>query len=259
MKRFLLGTNWKMHKSLSEALVYAETLIALSHDYPEYELFIIPPHTHLWPLSKKLEHSGIRLGAQNMHWLDQGAYTGEISPLMLTEIGIGLVEIGHSERRQYYNETDDTVNKKTLSALKHGMTPLICIGEAAYDKSKMVSEEVIRRQIKIALNGVGPLEARDIWIAYEPVWAIGEQGIPAEPTYVEQIHAQIRKVLTQLYGLEIAVEIPILYGGSVHPENAAELAEINNVDGLFIGRSAWDLVKFRSIMERVRKNRISGN
>lgn len=249
MKKILLGTNWKMHKTAKEAIEYTKELIELSREFSEYKIFIIPPYTDLWEVKKIVDGSSILLGAQNMHWEDEGAYTGEISPKMLKEIGIDIIELGHSERRQYYNETDFTVNKKVIAALNYNMTPLICIGEKLEDKEYSISKEVLARQVKLALNGVSLTQASKIWLAYEPVWAIGEQGIPAEPEYIGIIHTHIRGVLTELYGEKTASTIPILYGGSVNINNAVPFISQPNVDGLFVGRSAWNTRSFREIME----------
>lgn len=252
MKRVLLGTNWKMHKTAEEAVNYTKELKELSRDFEGFEIFIIPPYTDLWEVKKIVKDSSILLGAQNMHWEDEGAYTGEISPKMLKEIGINIIELGHSERRQYYNETDFTVNKKVLAALNYGMIPLICVGERLEDKEYGISKEVLARQVKLALKDVTEDQVPKIWIAYEPVWAIGEQGIPAKPDYIGEIHTHIRNVLIELYGEKSAKLIPILYGGSVNIDNSVPFIQQPNVDGLFIGRSAWDAKSFRDIMVKIR-------
>lgn len=251
MKRVLLGTNWKMHKTAEEAVAYTTELIKLSRDVEGFEIFIIPPYTDLWEVKKIVKDSSILLGAQNMHWEDEGAYTGEISPKMLKEIGINIIELGHSERRQYYNENDFTVNKKVLAALNHEMIPLICVGERLEDKEYGISKEVLARQIKLALKNVFENQVSKIWIAYEPVWAIGEQGIPAEPAYISEIHTHIRNVLKELYGEKSGDIVPILYGGSVNMDNSVDFIKQPNVDGLFIGRSAWEAENFHNIMLKI--------
>jgi L-erythrulose 1-phosphate isomerase len=253
LKKILLGTNWKMHKTVEEALKYTNALKELAKDFSQFKFFIIPPYTDLWHVKKELGDSGILLGAQNMHWEEEGAFTGEISPRMLKEIGIDIIELGHSERRQYYNENDYTVNKKAVAALEKGFIPLICIGEYIEDKNYGVTEEVIGRQLKIALHGVSDEDVQKVWIAYEPVWAIGANGIPAEPSYASKVQSHIRKVLMSLYGEEIAREIPILYGGSVNIENCEALIQQRDIDGLFIGRAAWNTESFRVITEKVSK------
>lgn len=248
MKKFLLGTNWKMNKTLDEAITYSKKLVRLVEAHSQYNYFIIPPYTHLTEVKKALGESKVMLGAQNMHWEDFGAYTGEISPKMLSDIGIDLIELGHSERRQYYNENDFDLNKKLKAGLKHNFTPLLCIGEYMVDKEYGITREVIKKQVKIGMFEVSKEEALKVWLAYEPVWAIGENGIPAEPSYVAVVHGYIREQLVELYGEEVGNKIPILYGGSVNAANCVELSNQENVDGLFIGRSAWDIQKFEEII-----------
>jgi triosephosphate isomerase len=252
VKKLLLGTNWKMHKTVEQAVKYTKELVELTREVDEFKIFIIPPYTDLWQVKSLVEGSHILFGAQNMHWEDKGAYTGEISPAMLKEIGIDIIELGHSERRQYYNETDFTVNKKVLTALKYDFTALICIGERLEEKESGTSQEVLARQVKLALKGVLPQQLSKIWIAYEPVWAIGENGIPAEPGYIGEIHTCIRRVLEDLYGEELTASIPVLYGGSVNIDNSLEFIRQPNVDGLFIGRSAWEAPDFYNIMMKIK-------
>lgn len=250
-KRIWIGTNWKMHKTLAEAEIYCRELMEIKKTlHPDIELFIIPPYTALYPLKDLLGQSGIKLGAQNMHGEDEGAYTGEISPPMLVELGLDLVELGHSERRQYYNENDFEINKKVHAAIKHGLTPLICIGENAAQKNAGVTAETIAMQLKIVLGGLTPEQAARVWIAYEPVWAIGAAGVPAESGYVGQVHAHIRQLLKGVFG-EMGSSIPLLYGGSVNTSNFQTYIAENDVNGLFIGRAAWDLRSFRTILRTV--------
>jgi triosephosphate isomerase len=251
MKKILLGTNWKMHKTAAEALQYTNRLKEMVNDFPQFKFFIIPPYTDLRQVKQEIGSSEILLGAQNMHWEEEGAFTGEISPKMLKEIGLDIIEIGHSERRQYYNEDDFSINKKTLTALKYEFIPLICIGERMEDKNFGVTKEVIGRQLKIALHNVSRKETEHIWIAYEPIWAIGANGIPAEPSYASKIQSYIRNVLTSLYGEEASLKIPILYGGSVNVENCVALMQQQDIDGLFIGRSAWNIDTFRLIADKI--------
>lgn len=252
MKKFLLGTNWKMNKTLKDATQYTNELMEIIKNHPQYEIFIIPPYTHLWKIKELIDtkESPLKLGAQNMHYADSGQFTGEISPVMLKEIGLDIIELGHCERRQYFNETDESVNLKTLAALKHGFTPLICIGEKSEDKSYGVSKEMLSKQLKIALNDVPSDKIGQFWVAYEPLWAIGVHGIPAETPYVEEIHDFLRNVLIELYG-PLGKDVPLLFGGSVNINNAKSYAELENVDGLFIGRSAWEPDLFEDIMVAV--------
>lgn len=249
MKKFLLGTNWKMNKTLAEATQYTNDLIPIIEKYADFNFFIIPSFTHLWKLKEIIDssRSALMLGAQNMHYADNGQFTGEVSPVMLKEIGLDLIELGHCERRQYFNETDETVNLKALAALNHGFTPLICIGETMENRNYGVSKEMLAKQMKIALKDVSGDDIGNFWIAYEPIWAIGVNGIPAETPYVEEIHDFLRSVLIDLYGAR-GQEIPLLFGGSVNINNACDYARLENVDGLFIGRSAWEPDLFEEIM-----------
>lgn len=254
MKKFLLGTNFKMNKTMKESLDYTHDLMDAIKDYPQFEFFIIPPHTHLWKTKEAVtsNKSVLKLGAQNMHYEDAGQFTGEISPVMLKEIGMEIVELGHSERRQYFNETDESVNLKARAALKHKLIPLICIGEKADDKSYNVSKETLARQLIIALNEISADHIGNFIIAYEPVWAIGVNGVPAEASYVGEIHDFLRSVLLSIYGSP-GENVPLLFGGSVNINNAPAYAQLANVDGLFIGRSAWQVPLFQEIMAALSK------
>lgn len=242
-----------MNKTVGEAKAYAVMLRKfLEREKPDLSIFIIPPFTALRTVCDVLKESPIKVGAQNMHWEEKGSFTGEISPLMLKDCGVEIVELGHSERRVYFGETDFIVNKKVLAALKNGLNPLICIGETALEKEFKVTEEYVSQQIKIALKNVSPKQIRNVIIAYEPVWAIGEAGIPAEPSYANAVQKLIRRRVAQLYGDRISKHIPILYGGSVDIENAASFTKQPEIDGLFVGRSAWDLTSFKELIQAVR-------
>jgi len=251
MNKIWVGTNWKMHKSLREGIVYTKELMeVVEHLNEDIKVFIIPPHTALWPIKEVVGSSRLQLGAQNMHWEEEGAYTGEISPMMLTEIELDLVELGHSERRQYYNENDEDINKKVLAALKHGLKPLICIGENLEQKTFGITEEVIAAQLKVTLSEMTKEQAAEVLIAYEPVWAIGAAGKPAEADYVARIHDHIRRTLVSLFGIT-GENTPILYGGSVNQTNFMSYLENKNVNGLFIGRAAWDMSSFKEILTTI--------
>ncbi len=253
-RKKLVGSGWKMQKTLAEATDYIVQLREALHESPRVQVFIAAPFTHLWKLRELTRGTSILLGAQNMHWADEGPYTGEVSPTMLAEIGLDLVELAHSERRSYFNETDYTVNKKVKACLAHGMIPLLCVGEAMVDREYGVVREVIGRQVKIALHGVDGRDAGRIWIAYEPVWAIGEGGIPAEPEVAAQVHALIRTSLAELFGEDQAREVRIIYGGSVNLGNAVPFIRQPNVDGIFIGRASWQAESFLEIIHAVEEN-----
>jgi triosephosphate isomerase len=228
-----------MNKTRDETRRYVTQLAAAcpTRDDSACQLFIVPPFTSLALACEALGKAPVLVGAQNMHWEAHGAHTGEISARMISDCGATLVELGHSERRTAFGETDATVNLKVLAALGAGLKPLICVGDTALEKQFGVSVESVLRQVKIALHGVRPDQYRHVLIAYEPVWAIGERGTPAEPGYVNQVHAAIRQALTRLSAQ--AATVPILYGGSVDTGNAAALSRQPDVNGLFVGRAAW--------------------
>lgn len=249
-KKIYLGTNTKMYKTISETSEYLTELIKLTAGIEEnkVELFVIPSFTTLAESQTILKNTNIKLGAQNMCWEERGQYTGEISPIMLKEVGVEIVEIGHSERRHIFGETDDQIEKKVKAAVIHEFTALLCIGETLEQKEYGISNEVLGMQLKKGLHSINSEEAKQIWIAYEPVWAIGVNGIPVTKDYAQEKHSHIRSVLIDLFGIEIGNNIPILYGGSVNINNAKELKNIPNINGLFIGRSAWDAYNFNKII-----------
>ena len=236
MREFWIGTGWKMNKTAAEARSYVAELIELLPAPPgDLSLFLIPPFTALAAVREAIGGAPVLLGAQNMHWAEAGAYTGEVSARMLTEFGVDLVELGHSERRAAFGETDGTVNAKVKTALRHGLRPLVCVGDTAPERDAGASVETIVRQIKLAFAGLDAAAVGRCLVAYEPVWAIGETGTPAEPAHVRAAHAAVRRALQEC----TTHPVPILYGGSVSADNAAELAMEPEVDGLFIGRAAW--------------------
>lgn len=251
MKKLYIGTNLKMYKTIAQTTDYLQELGSLTADIGKDQicLFVIPSFTALQSAVAAASQTQILLGAQNMHWEQQGQFTGEVSPLMLKELGIDVIEIGHSERRHVFGETDEHCNKKVLSALTHGFTPLLCVGETATQKDNGISNEVLRIQIKTGLLGIDLMQAKKLWIAYEPVWSIGVSGVPAPPDYAEEKHQVIKAVLRELYA-DTADDIPVLYGGSVNPKNASALIAQPSVDGLFIGRSAWQADKFNDLIRQ---------
>lgn len=252
-RKIYLGTNTKMYKNISQTVDFLTKLDCLTKDISrdKMELFVIPSYTTLSAARASVPAEDILVGAQNMCWEDQGQFTGEISPLMLEEVGVNLVMIGHSERRHIFNESNYEENKKVLSALSHGFTPLLCVGETEQEKNYGTAEEVLNTQLKIGLRGVTTEQAKKIMVAYEPVWAIGVNGKPASEQYAEKIHALIHHTLVELFGAEIGDRIPVLYGGSVNNENAEKLIVMPHIDGLFIGRSAWDAENFNKIIRKV--------
>lgn len=252
-KKLYIGSNLKMYKTIKDTVDYLQTLEKNTEDISreEMELFIIPAYTALESAAKNISRNYIKLGAQNMCWEDEGQFTGEISPVMLKELGVDLVMIGHSERRHVFGETDVEENKKVKAALKHGFTALLCIGETKEEKDFGISPEVLRTQLKIGFHGIPAAQAGNIWVAYEPVWSIGVNGTPASVDYAEEMHKVIKKCLNEIFG-EISEMIPVLYGGSVNPENASKLIVKSSVDGLFIGRAAWQADKFDKLIRDIK-------
>ena len=255
-KKIYLGTNTKMYKMIADTTAFLKRLNELTEDIcPEQaELFVIPSYTSLPAAREILKTSQIMLGAQNMCWEDQGQFTGEISPLMLRELEIDLVEIGHSERRQVFRETNEDEAKKVFAAVRHGFKALLCVGETMKEKEYGISDEILSMQLKIGLKDVPREQWGQIMIAYEPVWAIGIHGVPADEGYVNERHMRMKRVLAGLFGEKNGAEIPVLYGGSVNFKNAVPLIRQPGVDGLFIGRSAWDAENFNKIIRMVLQN-----
>lgn len=246
---YWVGTSWKMHKTLAEGLAFAEALAAFLPGLDaRIQPFILPSFTSAREVKRALAATRTKVGAQNMHWADEGAWTGEISPLMLRDCGLDMVEIGHSERRAHFGETDRTVGLKTSAAIRHGLTPLICVGETKAEREGGRADQVIGDQVRSALQSLQTASAPpELLFAYEPVWAIGEGGTPAGSGYVDRQHALIKSVAAGL--LETAPRV--LYGGSVNQGNAGELIAQPNVDGLFIGRAAWDVSDYQRILSIV--------
>ncbi|WPE23319.1 triose-phosphate isomerase [Shinella zoogloeoides] len=247
-RNFWVGTSWKMNKTLAEAKAFAEGLKAADGDRnARIQRFVIPPFTAVREVKALLADTSVKVGAQNMHWADEGAWTGEVSPVMLKDCGLDLVELGHSERREHFGETDEAVGLKTEAAVRHGLVPLICIGETLADRESGRAAEVLARQVRGALGKLdGAQKQAEILLAYEPVWAIGEKGIPATADYADARHAEIAQVAENILGRRI----PCLYGGSVNPQNCEELIGCPNIDGLFIGRSAWKVEGYLDILAR---------
>ena len=250
MKKIYFGTNLKMYKNIADTKEYltklAENTKDISRD--KFEIFVIPSYTSLPGAVSSVDQKYVKLGAQNMCWEEQGQFTGEISPLMLQELGLSLVMIGHSERRHVFGESDEMEGKKVRCALEHGFTALLCIGETDEQKENGISDEILRSQLKCGLKGVSTQQAEKLWIAYEPVWAIGVNGKPASTEYAKEKHLVIRQCLQELFGETCGSAIPVLYGGSVNPSNANDLIVQDNIDGLFVGRSAWDADKFNKLI-----------
>ncbi|MEO9336038.1 triose-phosphate isomerase [Mesorhizobium sp. SB112] len=244
-----VGTSWKMNKTLGEGLAFADALKSFLPSLDErIQPFVIPSFTSARQVKAALGGTRAKVGAQNMHWADEGAWTGEISPLMLRDCGLDLIELGHSERREHFGETNNTVGLKTAAAVKHGFVPLICVGETLAEREGGHAVQILSEQVKGALKFLGDdMLAAPILFAYEPVWAIGENGIPASADYADRQQALIKEVADEI----LHAAPPVLYGGSVNPGNAAELIAQPHIDGLFIGRSAWQAEGYIDILKRV--------
>ncbi len=245
----LIAANWKMYKTPAEARACAEALLPLCLGHTRDEVVICPPFVSLNIVLDALSGSGIAVGAQNMHFAEEGAYTGEIAAGMLTSIGVTHVILGHSERRQYFNETDETVNLKLHTALKHGLIPIVCIGEVLAEREANHTEEVLTRQIDKALQNIAPDRAAPIVIAYEPVWAIGT-GKTATPEQAALAHLLIRSEVARRLTREIADNLRILYGGSVRPDNAASLLDQPEIDGALVGGASLKPESLAQLIKR---------
>lgn len=245
--RLWVGTSWKMNKTLAEAAAYIDQVAA--YVIPDgIQAFVLPPHTALASVRDRLPPgSSIMLGAQNAHWGPEGAGTGEISMRMAQDAGAVLIEMGHSERREQFGETDETVAAKAAAAVSAGLIPLICVGEPLTVREADGAEAFIADQVQAALARLTADEIRQVIIAYEPIWAIGEHGRPAHQTEIAPVMALIGDVVAESSGGSAARAV--LYGGGVHPSNAAELLTDPNTDGLFVGRAGWHAAGFIELLE----------
>ena len=238
-----------MNKTLAEATSFAQALRQADASRAAHiQRFVIPPFTSVREVNSLLAETSVKVGVQNMHWADSGAWTGEISPLMVKDCGADIVELGHSERRAHFGETDETVGLKTAAAVTHGLVPLICIGETLLEREAGKAQDVLADQVRTAFDGltVTQRESAPVLLAYEPVWAIGDGGIPATTDYADARQSEIIAVAQNILGRRI----PCLYGGSVNLENCEELISCQSIDGLFIGRSAWDVDGYLEILAR---------
>jgi triosephosphate isomerase len=248
MRNLLIAGNWKMYKTVSESLETVKKLYNKVKNISTIEIAVCPPFTALKPVSEFLKQTNIKLGAQNLFWEDEGAYTGEISPVMLKDAGCEYVIIGHSERREYFGETDEKVNKKIKSALKHNLKPIVCVGEKLEEREKGITEKILEIQITNGLKNLSKTEIKFVVIAYEPVWAIGT-GKTATPEIANSAQKFIRDKIEEMFGKDISENIRILYGGSVKPENAKSLLQQEHIDGALVGGASLDADKFAQIIE----------
>lgn len=237
MRKPIIAGNWKMHKTIEEAVEFVNNVKdKVNND--SVEAVICAPYTLLKDLKESTRGTNIKIGAQNMHFEEKGAFTGEISPLMLKELDMDYVVIGHSERRQYFNETDETVNKKVLKALEVGIDPILCVGETLEEREAGNTKNVCKVQVEKALQNVSKDDLAKVVIAYEPIWAIGT-GKTATSEDANDVIAYIREVIANLYG-ELANEVRIQYGGSVKPSNVAEIMNQSDIDGALVGGASLE-------------------
>ena len=246
MRKPFIAGNWKMYKTAADAVAFAEEFKKI-YAPSDVRVAIAAPYTQLWALKKAFEGTGIGVAAQNMHWEDQGAFTGEVSAPMLKEIGVDYCIIGHSERRQYFAETDETVNKKVRKALASGILPILCCGESLETRDAGQEKEFVGAQIRADFADIEAEDAKKVTVAYEPIWAIGT-GRTASPQQAQDMCAYIRTVLTELYGEDISEEITIQYGGSVKPANATELMSQDDIDGALVGGASLKPADFLEIV-----------
>ena len=246
MRRPFIAGNWKMYKTAEQAKAFAEEFKKL-YKPSDVRVAIAAPFTQLWALKEAFAGTGIGVAAQNMHWADEGAYTGEVSAAMLREIGVDYCVIGHSERRQYFAETDETVNKKVLKALAEGILPILCCGESLKTRDAGEQNAFVEAQIRADFAGVSAEDAKKVTVAYEPIWAIGT-GRTASPEQAQDMCAYIREVLKDIYGEDISEEITIQYGGSVKPSNASDLMNQDDIDGALVGGASLKPADFMEIV-----------
>jgi len=248
MRKPLIAGNWKMHKTINEAIDLATGIKRQLLDFDKVDIVLCPPFTSLNSVYEVILDTSIKLGAQDMFWENEGAYTGEVSGPMLKDCGCEFVIIGHSERRKYFGETDETVNKKVKAALECGLTPIVCVGETLDEREAGKMESVVETQLKGAFGDISEKDMEKVIIAYEPVWAIGT-GKTATPQEAEDMHRFIRTWLKEKFSQDVAAGIIILYGGSVKPANIADLMAGENIDGALVGGASLKVDSFVEIVK----------
>ena len=246
MRKKLIAANWKMNKTLPEAIELASELVKRIGNAKEVEVAIAPNFTVLYEVSKIIKNSVIKLAAQDIFWEEKGAYTGESSAKMIKEAGAEMVIIGHSERRKYFGDTDENINKKLKTALKEGLKPIFCVGEKLEEREQGKEKSVVEKQVKNGISGIEEDSIKNIVIAYEPVWAIGT-GKTATPEQAQEMHLFIRELTKNFFNNNIANNLKILYGGSVTPENTVSLLTQPDIDGALVGGASLNPDSFESI------------
>ena len=252
MRKPIIAGNWKLNKTPHEAILLVDELKRELVDVMGVDVVICPPFVDLTDVSDALIDHDIALGAQNVFWEDAGAFTGEISAPMLKELAVTYVIIGHSERRQYFNETNETVNKRLRAVLKHGLTPIVCVGENLAQREANKTFDIIKDHCEGSLKGLSAEEMTKVVVAYEPVWAIGT-GKTATPQQAQEVHVFIRQLLGKMFNSEIANSVRIQYGGSVTPENIALLMAQEDIDGALVGGASLKAPSFASIVKGAKK------
>ncbi len=243
-----MAANWKMYKTPDQTRDFLRDFLPMVSGHTRDEIVVCPPFVDLPAALEAAKGSKVTIGAQNIHWKQEGAFTGETSAAQLTAIGINHVIIGHSERRQYFGETDDTVNLRLKAALEAGFTPICCIGEVLQEREAGMTDDVLRRQCVRAFHAISAKKAAKLVIAYEPVWAIGT-GKTATPEIAAEAHAVIRREATEIFGEEFAAQLRILYGGSVKPDNVSSLMAQEEIDGALVGGASLDPKSFAAIVK----------
>ncbi|MDL2289207.1 triose-phosphate isomerase [Clostridia bacterium OttesenSCG-928-F22] len=246
MRKAIIAGNWKMNMTVSEAKSLIDELKPLVKD-AACDVVVCPTYVCLPAVKEAIAGTNIHIGAQNMHWEEKGAFTGEISPKMLVELGIEYVIIGHSERREYFAETDETVNKKIKSALAYGLIPIVCVGETLEQREQGITNAWVGKQVEAAFEGISAQDAKGIVIAYEPIWAIGT-GKTATPQDANEVNGVVRATIEKLYGKEVAQAVRIQYGGSMNPKNATELMAMEHIDGGLIGGASLKAEDFSKVI-----------
>ncbi|HET8646647.1 MAG TPA: triose-phosphate isomerase [Vicinamibacteria bacterium] len=245
MRRPLIAGNWKMYKTAAQATALVEAIV--SGVRTDSEVVLAPPFTALGAVAPLLRGTAIGLGGQDMHWEAEGAFTGEVSPVMLRDAGCTHVIVGHSERRQLFAETDESVARKARAAFAHGLTPIVCVGETLAERESSRTMEVVERQVEQALRALTPDQVAAGVVAYEPVWAIGT-GRTATPEQAQEVHAALRRLVARSHGAPAAAAVRILYGGSVKPDNIAALMAQSDLDGALVGGASLDAASFLKVV-----------
>jgi len=247
MRRPLIAGNWKMHTNIEEARQLATAVAQAAAKVPDRDVMIAPPYTALTAVESVIAATGVLLGAQNVHWEEKGAFTGEISGTMLRDVGCGMAIVGHSERRHVFGESDQMINRRVKGALQSGLIPVYCIGETLEQREAGQTMKVLENQVRAGLDSVALTDGGQLVVAYEPVWAIGT-GKTATEAQAQEAHSFIRGLLADLYEKNIAAQIRILYGGSVKPDNIDILMQQNDIDGVLVGGAALKMESFERII-----------